>query len=535
MKSGRVFTFVMLLLAIGAFAFRQPSLGNRPMHGDEAVHAFKFRELWEHGVYRYDPNEFHGPTLYYAALPSVWLHGRRDFAATTEADFRLPIAVFGAAMVLLLLPLADGLGRRAMLWAGLLTAISPAFVFYSRYYIQEVLLACFTLGMLACGWRYARTRRVSWLAAGGLCAGLMVASKETAVFAFVAAGIALGLTTLWTRRILAQPLDLRPLWNRKHAALFCGVALLVACLFLSGFLTNPRGPLDYLRAYTPWLNRAHGTDMHKHPWYYYLRMLIWWREGGGAVWSEGLIVGLAIVGAPVSLLPQARLPRRLRERFDQEGNRTFARFLAFYTLLLTIIYSLIPYKTPWCVLSFLSGMILLAGIGAATLIDLMPGRAAKAAILLLLLAGCAQLGWLSYRTSYVAFTDPHNPYVYAQPVPDLETLAQSLDDLAQASPQHHQMVIMVYWVDDYYWPLPWYLRRFSVDSIGYDHTVHKDVNASVVLASPEFDEELQKLLNDTHLMHGYFGVRSGVLGEEWVRLDLWQKHIDMRKRTEKPE
>jgi uncharacterized protein (TIGR03663 family) len=532
-KSRLVFTFVMILLAIGAFAFRQPQLGNRPMHGDEAVHAFKFRDLWEKGVYKYDPNEYHGPTIYYAALPSVWLHGRHSFADATEADFRLPIVLFGAAMVLLLLPLTDALGRRATLWAGLLTAISPAFVFYSRYYIQEVPLAFFTLGMLACGWRYARTRRAGWLAACGACAGLMIASKETAVFAFVAAGLGLALTALWSRRVDSHPLDLRPLWNRKHAALALAVALLVAGLFLSGFLTNLRGPLDYPRAYLPWLNRAGGATLHKHPWNYYLRMLIWWHVDGGGVWNESLIVGLALVGMIAALRPQ--------QQAEAESSRNFARFLTFYTLLLTLIYSLIPYKTPWCLLSFLDGLILLAGIGAAALLDLTPGRPAKAILTLLLLAACVPLARLSYRTSYdpKAFTDPRNPYVYAQPVPDQENLAQSLKDLAKSSPQGEKMVIQVISVDNYYWPLPWYLRRFP--NIGYWNAVPTGADAqqltaaSVVLASPEFDDALQKQLNDTHLMHGFFGLRSNVFLEEWIRMDLWQKHVEARKKNTKAE
>src|SRR5881275_1731133 len=88
---------VVTALAV-ALLLRLPHLGVRPMHGDEAVHAFKFADLWEKGVYRYDPNEYHGPTLYYAALPVVWLQGRRDFADTREADYRLPIVIFGAAL-----------------------------------------------------------------------------------------------------------------------------------------------------------------------------------------------------------------------------------------------------------------------------------------------------------------------------------------------------------------------------------------------------------------------------------------------------
>jgi uncharacterized protein (TIGR03663 family) len=567
MRRRGAFWAALLLLTIGGLALRLPVLGNRPMHGDEAVHAFKFRELWKEGVYRYDPNEFHGPTLYYATLPSIRLHGRRDFADTQEADYRLPIAVFGAALVLLLALPADGLGRRATLWAGLLIALSPAFVFYSRYYIQETLLAFFTLGMLGCGWRYARSRRPGWLLAAGVCAGLMVASKETAVLAFGASAVALGLTAVWTRRVDGRALPLRPLWNGRLAAFALFAGLLTACLFLSGFLSNPSGPLDYLRSYTPWLHRAQGTDLHRHPWHYYLRLLVWTHEKQGPVWSEGLIVGLAVVGTVAVLLPQKRVVRSSPGRQEDnkidvahcmatalngsdlclrppelgvgvgvgaiftavrpEGSVAFARFVAFYTLTLTAVYSLIPYKTPWCVLSFLNGMILLAGIGAVFLADLAPGRGWKAGVCLLLLAGCAQLGWQAYRTSYLSYTDPRNPYVYAQPVPDIENLGRRMEALSRAYPQHDAMVIKVFSTDTYYWPLPWYLRRFP--NVGYWTQVPQDADAPVVLASPEFDAELTQKLDATHLMNGYFGLRSGVFFEIWIRMDLWKAYLETRK------
>src|SRR6266852_1296578 len=58
---------VVLLLAAGvALVLRCPRLDERPMHNDEAVNAIKFGQLWEHDAYKYDPNEHHGPTLYYA-------------------------------------------------------------------------------------------------------------------------------------------------------------------------------------------------------------------------------------------------------------------------------------------------------------------------------------------------------------------------------------------------------------------------------------------------------------------------------------
>ncbi len=39
------------------------------MHNDEGVNAMKFRALYVNNNYKYDPNEFHGPTLPYLTLP----------------------------------------------------------------------------------------------------------------------------------------------------------------------------------------------------------------------------------------------------------------------------------------------------------------------------------------------------------------------------------------------------------------------------------------------------------------------------------
>jgi len=63
---------LILAATIVALALRLPRLALRPMHGDEAVHADKFGDLLESGVYAYDPNEYHGPTLNYLTLVPAW-------------------------------------------------------------------------------------------------------------------------------------------------------------------------------------------------------------------------------------------------------------------------------------------------------------------------------------------------------------------------------------------------------------------------------------------------------------------------------
>ncbi len=534
--------FFLFFLTLAALGLRLPSLGNRPFHADEAVHAIKFRELWEKGVYRYDANEFHGPTPYYAALPVVALRGRATIAETRESDYRLAIALFGAGMVLLLWLASDGLGRSATIIAALLIAVSPAMVFYSRYFIQEIPLTFFTLAAIVCGWRYLQSRKTGWAIVTGICVGLMIATKETAVLSFIAALVAWGgavrgpwvsVRSKESREAIGEnpepptsenspPRPLTP--DLRALAYMLLAALLTACLFLTGFGTNMAGPIDYLKSYTPWLGRAHGTDIHLHPWNYYLRILIWPEsEKGGPLSTELLIVGLAMVGSAVSIFRPRNLP--------PDTAPGFARFIAVYTLVLTVLYSAIPYKTPWCLLTFLSGMVLLAGSGAATLLLILPGKPLKARAVLLLAAGMAHLGWMAYRVSFIHFADTKNPYVYSPTAPEVNALKDRVEALAHAYPQGDQMVVSVVWTDDYYWPLPWYLRRFP--NVGYWHAIPPEIaDSPVILSAPSFDEELTRRLDATHLMTGYFGLRPGVVVQMWVRLDLWEAYLKTRKPTD---
>ena len=101
-------------------------------------------ELLRTGTYVYDPHEYHGPTLYYATVPVCWLTGVRDLSQMHEWMLRVVPLIFGIALIALLPLVADGLGRWPALLAALLLAVSHAFVFYSRYYIQETLLVFFT-------------------------------------------------------------------------------------------------------------------------------------------------------------------------------------------------------------------------------------------------------------------------------------------------------------------------------------------------------------------------------------------------------
>ena len=514
-------------MAAGGLAVRLPALGKRPMHADEAVQARRFRDLWLCNRYRYDPHEYHGPTLPYATLPFFWLAGPTRFADTTEAMFRVVPVFFGAGLILLLGLVADALGKPATLCAAALAAISPAMVFYSRYYIHETLLVFFTLAAIGSVWRYLRTGRLRWCVAGGGCVGLMQATKETCVLVYASAAVAVGLAAIWSRGRVspaasgaaapvppaARQEGRRP-WPAWHGGCAAAAAILVAAVLLSSWGAHPRGAWDGLRAYAPWLRRAAGHSAHAHPWYFYLRILACWRSDHGPLWSEGLILGLAAIGGLVAFLPTAS---------RSGGKDFFARWAALYPVLLGAAYSAIPYKTPWCLLGFLHGMTLPAGLGAVAIVRAAPGRFLKGLAVAGLLAAAGQLAWQSYRASYVLCADPRNPYVYAQTLPDTERLARDVQQLSQASREGDSLAVKVIWKDSYYWPLPWYLRRFG--NVEYWTRMPGEPSAPLVIASPEFDAPLTETLDATHLMTGYYAVRPNVLAQLWVRMDVWESHL----------
>jgi uncharacterized protein (TIGR03663 family) len=485
---------VFIFAACGAgLALRLPHLDLRPVHVDEAVHADKYNTLWTTGRYEYDPTEYHGPTLYYFTLPAVWLSGAPDFAHTDAATFRMVAVVFGAGLILLLLLVADGLGRPATACAAFLAAISPALVYYSRYYIQEMLLVFFTFLVIAAGWRYVQTRHWSWAILAGVGVGLMHATKETCVIALGCMAAALALTVLWQRNASGDV---------RRWALVGGVtaAVVVSVVFFSGFFTNAKGPWDSVRALTTYLGRAGGGGVHEHPWYYYLHILTYWRGGGGPVWSEGLTIGLGLVGIAAAV-----------------KGRGLARFLAIYALLMAVVYSAVPYKTPWCMLSVLHALTLLGGIGAVTLVRTPRHRLAQAAVAGLLLIAGAQLAWQANRASSERYcANERNPYVYAHTLYSAADLAAQLESLTRVTFDGHHLLIKV--MVENCWPLPWYLRGF--DRVGYWETVPDRPDADVILASSTLQSELEPRLKAIYQVNTR-GLRRDERLLVYIRQDLW--------------
>ena len=467
-----------------AAALRFPDLASRPMHADEAIHADKFGTLLEGRGYAYDPSEYHGPTLYYLTLLPAWFRGERRYVEIDEVTLRFVPAVLGVALVAAHLGVRGLLGPAGAAVAGLLLALSPAMAFYSRYYIHETLLVFWSFGALVAACRYLHAPAPGLALLAGACAGLMLATKETAPLALGCMLLAFALTRLVDRGHRGGLPPLSHAVPARHLLLALLTAVAVATVLFSSFLTRPEGAWDALRAYGFYLDRAQAASWHFHPWSYYLRLLIHFPASGTPFWTEGLILALALIGAAAGCRAEGAPgadPRALR-------------FLGFYTLLMLVTYSAIPYKTPWCVLGFLHGMILLAGAGASFLVRSLRGTVSRAVMVVLLSSAAGHLGWQAFSASFRFAADPRNPYVYAHTGPDVFEIVDRLKSLARAHPDGSRLRVQIMSRANL-WPLPFYLR--GQPGIEWWTGVPEQApSAPVVLVTPEMEGALSRKLYD---------------------------------------
>ena len=227
------------------------------------------------------------------------------------------------------------------------------------------------------------------------------------------------------------------------------------------------------------------------------------------MWTEGLIVVLAAVGGAAGWVAGG-VPG---------ADARVLRFLGFYTLLMLVVYSAVPYKTPWCLLGFLHGMILLAGAGAVFLVRVSRGFAMRALVCVVLVSAAAHLGWQAFAGSFRFAADPRNPYVYAQTGTDVFEVVGRLQELARVDPDGPSMPIQIISRQNL-WPLPWYLRRFSRVT-WWSGVSDEAPNAPVILATPDMEPALVRRLYDLPPP-----------GERELYVSLFERPVELRPGVE---
>ena len=125
--------WVIAIFVIAA-VLRLYDLNLVPLHHDEGVNGNFLVRLVREGFYQYDPQNYHGPTLYYFSAIIPWTikllfgaHARETYGLTTFT-IRLIPALFRLGTIALVFLLRSRLGTIATLVAGLMLAVSPGTV-----------------------------------------------------------------------------------------------------------------------------------------------------------------------------------------------------------------------------------------------------------------------------------------------------------------------------------------------------------------------------------------------------------------------
>lgn len=511
MNKRLLLSFVVAVMIV-AGALRFARLSQRPLHTDEAVHAEKYSRMLERGSYVYDPNEYHGPTLNYLTFILAKVLGQDTYQDISEFTLRAGPALMGMLLVLLPLGLWGLVDKRVIGLTMVFTAVSPAMVYYSRYYIQETFLVCFTAGLLISVLRYLHRSHWGWALMAGVCAGLMHATKETCVIAF--AGLCLA---VFFTRSKDQPSKKH--W--PHVGLFLASGALVSMACFSSCFTHLQGIWDSVATYVVYLQRAgHEGANHHHHWFYYLDLLTWVEFIEWPGWNEDYTVLGAFLG----------IWWVFRQEIRSATDARTMRCVALFTLVTLFAYSLIPYKTPWCMLTFLYGMLVLAALATVELIHWLAERKERMVVWVLLVS----LGVISplaqaVAQNFVYDADQTNPYVYAHTHRDIFELSDELHRLVRCAPEGEPPVIQVVCPGKDYWPLPWYMRDY--EHVGYSSAV--DMNeppGDVIVLQPSMAADIETLLFERFPKHELYQrqspesllLRPGVPWDVYVRKSLWE-------------
>jgi len=175
-------------------------------------------------------------------------------------------------------------------------------------------------------------------------------------------------------------------------------------------------------------------------------------------------------------------------------------------------------------------MIVLAGVGAVVMVRLAPKVVPRLIVICLLVGASLHLAWQSYQGNYRFYADSRNPYVYAHPTEDVIAVGRRIEELAEVDAAGHDMLIQVICPEDDYWPLPWYLRRFS--RVGWWNRIPDTLLPSaVIVVAAEMEPALaEKIYGQDHpqpylsMFHSPVQLRPQVELRCYVAKDLWDRY-----------
>ena len=459
-----------LIIGLGAF-LRLFLLGIKPPHFDEGINGWFVDQMVKNGFYKYDPTNYHGPLHFYIEFLSQTLFGRNLWA------LRLPVVLASIFSIHLTLKFEPFAGRNVSRLAALAMAVSPGFIFYGRYSIHEVWLLVFGMlfifGLLGM-WKFG-TRKYLWCAGMGLAG--MVLTKETYIIHLGCAGVAVlvtwigDLTICAVRRFFGKK-EVVPdaswvpqRWSHLDLMAVIGVGIAAILLFYSGTFLNWGGVKGLYQTFSAWFETGSDGHGHEKPWYYWLKLI--------AHYEVPILIGLVLC-LVWHLFKEVSL-----------------RYLAVYGVGLLMAYSIVNYKTPWCIINIVwpflfafGGILVVTPVNYRTVAHVIAGLA--------IFASLGSAIWLNF---FRCTTDTE-PYVYVQTYNDIDRLTGPLLELAKQDPKNYQLTGNLIRTSAY--PLPWILGDFHRAGYYENEKLPAKIDADFVVVQEDRIAEVEAKLNGVY-------------------------------------
>lgn len=418
---------LVLVLLIAAF-FRFFLLDLRPAHHDEGVFGWFLDQMEANGFYRYDPTNYHGPLHYYVLFLFYKLLGRSDWA------IRLPDAIISFISVYWILLFSKFFNRSMCLLAALAMAVSPAMTYFGRYAFQEAFLVFYTMLTLWGIIGLLKEGKKKYLWSVGLGSTLMILTKETSVIHIACFVIAWVYLFIWEKIYPSESMEItKQEWNLKDLVYVTLASIVLIIFFYSGTFFNPSGIQGLLQTFQAWCSTGIKEGGHAKPFIYWAKLIFRYEY-------------FTLIGAIAAI------------RYLSPSDR-FIRYISIYGLGVFLAYSIVPYKTVWCIINILWPFYFVFGHFVDQSLKKSRNLEMKALCLLLFIASI----YTASKINFVDYANSKEPYVYVHTFVDMERAVEPIFRLVESNSDGYNLVGHVMRQDE--WPLPWTFGDFTM--IGY--------------------------------------------------------------------
>ncbi|MCX9085438.1 MAG: TIGR03663 family protein [Candidatus Methanoperedens sp.] len=578
-KKNFVFYACFFLLVAFAFFLRLYRLDERVFHHDEAAVGHFTYKLFAENIYNYDP-AFHGPFMYYATTEIFKWIGDSVYSA------RLLPAILGSAILFFLIPLRKYLREKGIIIAAFFLAFSPSFLYYSRFYREDIFISFFSMLLFVCSIKFAENysikkialkryvKKIIYLSIGALSLATLAALKENAYVSMALIGFFLFLLFIknnYHKRSFEKikVFDTGSLILIAEVLLFIFLFIIFFSMYYSGhFLDLHAIKQAFMKAVTHWYE-MHSIERMAGPFFFYLPImalyelpififgimgivhyggiqkknekililsLIYWLILSSMYYLRhiypdyGRFLPITYIPAPVIIF----LPLLIFAIITVlRSNYIFISFLIYWTITNFLAYSYIQEKVPWLVLNPLLPLSIIAALYLSEIHSRMNFRFRNGIIAIgLIIITATFFIYSSVGLNYYRYTDPAEPLIQAaQPPQKFSILIWKINDI---SSQYQGNSTDIQITDgEVETQFLWYLRHFN--SVHWRVKVNSTLNAPLILAHDEDGNESDVITIKRNLRTDYDRLDSSKMSWYWFKpSDITLDYILFRKMDRAP-